>query len=81
MADDKQHTHIAFALKRETRVSGRWLEIGTARLEPNGAGGEVFLDRLPVGGFSGRIFLSPVGVKPQDPEAPSRPVGPSDEDM
>ena len=77
MTTEKEPTHIAYALKRETRVSGRWLEIGMARLEPNGKGGEVFLDRLPVGGFSGRVLLSPVGEKPAEPES-HRPGAPPD---
>jgi hypothetical protein len=34
----------------------------------------VFLDRLPIGGFTGHVFLSPVGVKMPDPEPqPERP--------
>jgi hypothetical protein len=29
------------------------------------------LDRLPIGGFTGHIDLSPVGVKPPDPDPQS----------
>jgi hypothetical protein len=39
-----------------------------------------FLDRLPIGGFTGHIFLSPAGVKLPDPEPyPDRPseIGPT----
>jgi hypothetical protein len=28
----------------------------------------VFLDRLPIGGFTGRVFLSLIGVKPPEPQ-------------
>lgn len=78
-------THGAFALRRETRSRSRWIEIGHATIE-NGrcakcgeevkdAGvHEVLLDRLPTGGFTGRVTLSPIGVKLPDPESkPARP--------
>jgi hypothetical protein len=32
---------------------------------------------LPIGGFTGHVFLSPIGVKPPDPEPQTeRPVEP-----
>lgn len=70
-----QPTHTAYVLKRETRASGRWLEIGTALIQSGTNGGHhVYLDRLPIGGFGGHILLQPVGVKPPDPE-PDPPTG------
>jgi len=68
-------THTAYVLKRETRTVGRWLEIGTANIQRDGAGGHhVYLDRLPLGGFGGHILLQPVGVRPPDPlPEPERP--------
>jgi len=69
-------THTAYVLKRETRSSGRWLEIGTANIRPDGTTGGhyVDLDRLPLGGFGGHILLQPIGVRPPDPMAePDRP--------
>ena len=72
-------THSASAYKREgPRLKfGRWVECGNARIEqqrcPNcGARaaeskGHVFLDRLPIGGFSGYVLLSPLGSKPPLP--------------
>jgi hypothetical protein len=83
MAERNPPTHAAYALKREgLRAAGRWIEIGSARIEGEAANGHhVFLDRLPVGGFSGHIYPSPVGVKPLDPEAqPQRPAPPSEEE-
>ena len=76
-------THTAFVLKRETRTTGRWLEIGTAHIQSDGltGGHHVYLDRLPIGGFGGHILLQPVGVKPPDPEPeppPGRPSGGDD---
>jgi hypothetical protein len=75
--NEKTPTHGAYALRRESRNRSRWIEIGHARI---GTGGgnihHVFLDRLPIGGFTGHIYLSPLGVKP--PEAglePERPEG------
>lgn len=59
------HTHIAYASKREgtrrlPRV--RFLEIGTARIDESGY--HVFLDRLPIGGFTGYLRLWPIGSTP-----------------
>jgi hypothetical protein len=69
-------THTCYVLKRETRTSGRWLEIGTANIQRDGASGghHVYLDRLPIGGFGGHILLVPAGAKPPDPPTqPERP--------
>jgi hypothetical protein len=83
MADtSKTPTHTAFALKRTTRRHGHWLEIGKARMDPDG-GAHVFLDRLPVGGFNGYVYLSPAGTPPPAVDAePQRPArfGEDDED-
>jgi hypothetical protein len=79
MAEKKPPTHTAFTLKRESRaVAGEWLEIGGAVLE-RGAGDthHVYLDRLPIGGFSGHVVLTPVGTKPEEPGA-QRPGSQSD---
>jgi hypothetical protein len=46
----------------------RALEIGVGRIDNEGA--QLFLDRLPLGGFSGYVKLLPRGVKPV-PEPPS----------
>lgn len=74
MADTKPPTHIAFALKREGKRYGRWLEIGKVRLDSDGVI-HVFLDRTPVGGFNGYAHCSPIGVKPPDPEPPPQRPG------
>ena len=80
MTENKTPTHTAFALKREGKRYGRWLEIGTARLESDGII-HVFLDRTPIGGFNGYAYLSPTGVKPPDPEPqPRRPDASDPED-
>jgi len=64
-------THTAYVLKRETRTSGRWLEIGTANIQGDAANGghHIHLDRLPLGGFGGHILLVPTGAKPPDPSS------------
>ena len=72
-------THTAFAFKREGRKFGRWLEIGVARAEAGGSI-RVFLDRLPIGGFSGGVLLSPIGTVPPLPEPPPRRPGDVDDD-
>lgn len=75
----KPPTHTAFALKREAKRRGRWLEIGTARAGADGAM-HVFLDRLPVGGFNGYVYLAPLGASPPMPDEPQRPGHVNDED-
>ena len=60
MSEQKPLTHSAFAMKREGRAGYRWLEVGMARIESDGATGHhVYLDRMPIGGFTGHIYLSP----------------------
>lgn len=69
-------THIAYVLRRETRSSGRWVEIGTANIAGDPKNGTHFadIDRLPVGGFGGHILFVPIGTKPPDPRPePERP--------
>ena len=75
MTERPPHTHIAYAVKRESGTTVRWLEIGIARIAGDGSGThEVYIDRQPIGGFNGRIHLSPVGVIPQNPATrPARP--------
>lgn len=82
---EKPPTHTAYALrrenpaeplKRERRVKGYWIEIGHACIESDEDLHHLFLDRLPLGGFTGHVYLSPVGVKPPEPEPePERPSG------
>jgi hypothetical protein len=67
----KSPTHVAFAMKPRSKG---WLEIGSARLDDNGTG-HVFLDRLPIGGFSGYVHLAPTGTRPPPLEPqPQRPT-------
>jgi hypothetical protein len=69
-------THTAFAFKREGRRfnSGRWIEVGVGRLDPERNAAFVYLDRLPIGGFSGALQLVPLGETPHPPEPkPARP--------
>ena len=82
MVEKKPLTHTAFAKKREGRNTFRWLEVGMATIECDGTGGHhIFVDRLPVGGFTGHIFLSPVGVRPDELQMqPQRPGQVSEND-
>jgi hypothetical protein len=75
---DRTPTHTAFALKREGKRHGRWLEIGTARQDSTGVI-HAFLDRTPIGGFNGYVYFAPIGIAPPLPE-PERPAHPSAED-
>jgi hypothetical protein len=75
MENPRPFTHTAFIFKREGKRpnQGRWLECGVARDEKDGTV-NVYLDRLPVGGFSGRVHLAKRGTTPGLPEpAPQRP--------
>ena len=78
MADSKAYTHTAFALRREGKRYGKWLEIGDARQEANGVI-HVFLNRTPIGGFNGYAYLAPIGAQPPvfEPERP-QPAGEED---
>jgi hypothetical protein len=80
MADKHPQTHDAYALRRESRLRSRWIEVGHASVDTSSATvHHVFLDRVPIGGFTGHIYLSPKGVKPPDPE-PHRPNAHSTEE-
>ena len=73
MADSKAPTHTAFALRREGKKYGRWLEIGNGRHDQTGVF-HLFLDRTPIGGFNGYVYLAPIGTQPPltEPERPSQ---------
>ncbi len=77
MALKKPPTHIAYALRREGRASWRWLEIGVATKDEDGKGFQVSLDRLPIGGFNGRIAVREKDSKP-GPVMPTE-LGPDDD--
>jgi hypothetical protein len=79
MTDAKSPTHTAFALRREGKKYGHWLEIGKARQESTGII-HLFLDRTPIGGFNGYAYLAPVGTQPPLPE-PERPEARSGEEQ
>jgi hypothetical protein len=71
---EKPKTHDAYALRKENRSQSRYIEIGHAHIDQSGQIHHIFLDRLPIGGFTGHVFLSPVGVKMPDPAPqPERP--------
>ena len=67
MTAEKPLTHTAYALKRESRTTGRWLEIGEARIESDGKSGHIYIDCDPIGGPARYIYLLPIGVKPDEP--------------
>jgi hypothetical protein len=77
MADSKAPTHTAYALKREGKRYGRWLEIGNARQDATGVI-HLFMDRTVIGGFNGYVFIAPKGMEPEFPE-PVRPAQSSED--
>ena len=79
MTNNKAPTHTAFALRRQGKRYGKWLEIGTARQDGDGVF-HAFLDRTPIGGFNGYVFLAPKGMQPELSE-PEKPAQSSDEEQ
>ena len=79
--NEKPRTHTAWAIQQQ-RIRRfaltRALEIGKGRIDAEGV--HIFLDRMPLGGFSGYIKLLPNGVKPTTAPTPLRPGEPADED-
>jgi hypothetical protein len=71
MDDNKARTHIAYALRRESRTRFSSLEIGKGRCDDDGTF-HGYLDRLPIGGFTGYVQFVPVGKDPSLP-TPQRP--------
>ena len=77
---EKKHTHTAFAFQRQGKKSGRLLEVGTGRIDHDRNIAHVFMDRQPIGGYTGYVVLAPHGVKPETPPPePERPGDQSDE--
>jgi hypothetical protein len=77
-----EFTHTTWAFRRISKKYGRYVEVGVARLPacPNcgahpAASAKVFLDRLPLGGFSGGLLLEPHDSAPPElpPEFPDQP--------
>ncbi len=79
MTDSKAPTHTAYSLKREGKRYGRWLEVGNARQDADGII-HLFMDRMPIGGFNGYVFIASKGAEPEFPE-PERPAQSSDEEQ
>jgi hypothetical protein len=77
VADPKARTHTAFTMQRVGKKFGRWLEIGSGRIDGNEV--HLFIDRLPVGGFTGYVRLTLHGEPPPLPQ-PQRPAPAADED-
>jgi hypothetical protein len=73
--DTTLNNRIAYTRRPEGRRRqklGPWLEIGRGRVDADGVV-RVFLDRMPVGGFSGFVCLAlPDMPPPADPQ-PTRP--------
>ena len=77
---EKKNTHTAFAFQRQGKKSGRLLEVGTGRIDHDRNIAHVFMDRQPIGGYTGYVVLTPHGVKPEPPPPePERPGDNSDD--
>jgi hypothetical protein len=82
MADStNKMTLTAWAYKRISRgrtASGYWLEIGKAGPADDGET-RVYLDRTPIGGWTGAVRLRPIGAGPPKLPAP-KPLRPQSDD-
>jgi hypothetical protein len=58
------HTHTAWAFQRLGRKSGTLLEVGTGRIDADRNIAHFYMNRQPIGGYTGYVVLAPIGVKP-----------------
>jgi hypothetical protein len=84
MTDNHKMTLTAWAYKQIRRgrsASGYWLEIGKAGAGEDGET-KVYLDRTPLGGWTGAVRLRPAGAGPPKLPAPKpqRPDQQADEE-
>jgi hypothetical protein len=79
MTGNENNTHTAFAFQRQGKKSGRLLEVGTGRIDADRNIAHVFMDRQPIGGYTGYVVLAPHGMKPEPPPEPERPGDQSDD--
>jgi hypothetical protein len=84
MALGKNYTHTAYAYQRHGKRSGRLLEVGPARIDREGDVVHLFMNRQPIGGYTGYVVLYPLGQQPPafvvdeaDEDEPDRPLKPN----
>ena len=75
----KEPTHTAYAFRREGKKFGRLLECGTGRIDQTRNLVHVFMNRMPLGNWSGYVVLSPIGEPAPTPH-PQRPGAADEED-
>lgn len=78
MPDSQAPTHIAYTRQRIGKTSFVWLEIGKGRLDKDGVF-HSFLNRMPIGGWSGYVYFARIGTEPPAAE-PQRPDEVTDEE-
>jgi hypothetical protein len=82
MPEIKPPLRPVYIFKREGKRpnQGRWLECGGGRIEADGSV-QFFLDRIPVGGWSGHVMLpNEAGKLPETIDRPTRPGANDGED-
>jgi hypothetical protein len=60
---DADKNYPAYAMHRRGKRF-RWVEVGFAKHRSDGSGFDVFLDRMPVGGFNGHVDIRTDNTKP-----------------
>lgn len=78
-SDKSKHTHTAYAFQRLGKKSGQLLEVGTGHIDADRNIAHVYMNRQPLGGYTGYVVLAPVGVKPP-PVSEMQAVRPDEND-
>lgn len=74
MQQKKPHTHTAWAYERLGKKHGRLLECGTGFIDHERNSARIYMDRQPIGGYTGFVMLLPHGAQPEPPKpVPQRP--------
>lgn len=68
-----KHTHTAYAFQRLGKKSGQLLEVGTGHIDADRNIAHVYMNRQPLGGYTGYVVLAPIGTKPP-PVSEMQPV-------
>ena len=63
----KDHTHVAYAFQRTGKKFGRLLEVGSGRIDADRNIAHVFMNRQPIGGYTGYVVLALPGTRPEPP--------------
>jgi hypothetical protein len=75
----KTHTHTVYAYQRLGKKTGKLLEVGSGYIDRDRDIAHLFMNRQPIGGYTGYVILSPHGVKPPPLQDEASRLGDSEE--